>query len=78
MCFSRTTRSLSKYNVKIELDCSDCMKGFFSDYSLQCLQNKTIKIHVLQKKSTRLWGIFISYKGKLNVPRVHTEILIES
>ena len=48
-CFSRTTCSLSRYNVKIELDCFNCKTGVFSDYSLQCSQNKTITIQVLQK-----------------------------
>ena len=51
--------------------------GFFSGYSLQCLQKKAIKIYVFGKKSTLLWGIFNSYKEKLSVPRVQTAALIE-
>ena len=53
--------------------------GVFSDYSLQCLQNKAITNHVFAtKRSTRRWGMFNSYKEKLCVPGVHTAALIES
>ena len=55
-CFSRTTYSLNRYNVKGELDCFNCKtRGGFSDYPRQCLQKKAIRILVFAEKSTRLW-----------------------
>ena len=60
------------------INCFDCKTGVFSDYSFHCLQKKATTIYVFAKKSTRLWGIFSNYKGKLIVPRVHTAALIES
>ena len=71
-CLSRTTCSLSRYNVEGELDCFDCKTGFFfSDYSLQWF-TKESKFHVFAKKLTRLWEIFNNYKEKLIVPKAHT------
>ena len=65
-CFSRTNYSLSRYNVKGELDFFNCKAGVFLrlNYLLQHLQKKAITIHVFarKKKSTRLWGIFSSCK----------------
>ena len=70
-CFSRTNCLKANYIA--------LRRGFFSDYSLQCLQKKAITIHVFaRKKSTRLWGIFNNYKEKLSASRVHTAALIES
>ena len=44
------------------------IRGFFSGYSLKCLQKKAITIHFFGKKSAPLWGIFNNYKEKLSVP----------
>ena len=72
------TCSLSRYNVKGELDCFNCKTGVFSDFSLQSLQKTAITIHVSAKKATHLWRIFNYYREKLSVPTVHNAALIES
>ena len=77
-CFSRTTCSLSRYNVKGELDCFNCRTGGFSQIiHFNVYKGKQSQSTFLRKKSTRLWGIFNNYKEKLSVPRLHTAALIE-
>ena len=73
-----THELLTRYNAEGKLDCLTARRGFFSDYSLQCLQKKAITIYVFGKKSTLLWGIFNSYKEKLSLPIVQTATLMES
>ena len=77
-CFSRMNCSLSRYNTKGKLDCFNYKTGFFLRLFTPMLQKKAITIHVLEVKSTPLWGIFNNYKEKLGIPRVQTAALIES
>ena len=72
-CFSRTTCSLSRYYVKVELDCFNCKSGFSQIIHLiQCLQKEGITVHVFAKKSTCPWGIFNNYREKSSVFKVRT------
>ena len=78
-CFSRTTCSLTRYNVKGELDYFNCkmwvsLRLFTSMFTKESNYNP----HFCEKTSVRLWGIFNNYKENLSVPRVHTAALIES
>ena len=59
-CFSRTACSLSKCNVKCELDCFNCKTGVF----LRLFTSMFTKQLQSTFFSTRLWVIFNSYKGK--------------
>ena len=54
-CFSRTICSLSKCNVKCELDCFSYKARVFSDYSLQCLQKA-----FWQKKNQLFYGEYLT------------------
>ena len=78
-CFSRTTYSLSRYNVKGELDCLNCkVGGFLRLFTSMFPKESSYNPRFCEKKSTRLWGTIKNYQGKLRVPRVHTAALIES
>ena len=73
---SRTTCSLSMYNVEGELDCFNCKTGGFSqNIHFNVYKGKELQSTLLRRKSTRPWGIFYNYKEKLSVRRVHTAAL---
>ena len=73
--FSRTACSLSRYNVKGELDCFNCKTGVFLRLFASMFIKESNYIHVFAKKLTLQWGMFNNYKEKLSVPRVHTAAL---
>ena len=73
--FSRSTCSLSRYNVKGDLDCINCKTRVFLRLFTSMFTKKAITIHVFAKKSIHQWGIFNNYKEKLSVPRVDTATL---
>ena len=78
-CFSRTVCSLSRYNVKIELDCFNCKTAVFLRlFTSIFTKENNYNPRFCTKKSTRPWGIFNNYKEKLSVPRVHAAALIEA
>ena len=78
-CFSCTTCSSSRCNVKGELSCFIWKTGGFSQIiHFSAYKRKRLQSTFLREKSTRLWGIFDNYKEKLSVPGVHTAALIES
>ena len=55
-CFSRTTCSLSRYNVKGELDCFNCGTGFFLRlFTLTFTKESNYNPRFCEKKSTRLF-----------------------
>ena len=72
--FSWTTCSLSRYNVKGELDCLNCKTGSFSQIfnsTSMFTKESNYSPQFFEKKSTRRWGIFNNFKEKLSVPSVH-------
>ena len=60
------------YNVKGELDCLNCKTGVFLSLFTSMFTKESNYNPRFCEKTTRLWGIFNIYKGKLSVPRVHT------
>ena len=77
--FSRTTCSLSRYNMKGELDCFNCKTGVFLRlFTSMFTKESNYNPRFCGKKLTYQWGIFNSYKEKQSVLRVHTAALTES
>ena len=75
-CFSRTTCSLSRYNVKFELVCFNCKTGvFLRSFKSMLIKESNYNPRFCEKKSARLWGIFNNHKEELSDPRVHTAVL---
>ena len=68
--FSRTTCSLSRYNVKGELDCFNCKTGVFLRLFSSVFMKESNYNPRFWEKSTRQWGIFNNYKETLSVARV--------
>ena len=75
-CFSRTTCSLSRHNLKCELDCFNCKTGgFLRLFTSMFIKESNYSPRFCEKKSTRIRGILNNYKQKLSVPRVRTAAL---
>ena len=78
-CFSRTTCSLSRYNVEGELDCFNCKMGLFLRlFTSMFTKESNYNPLFCETKSTRLWQILNNYKEILPVPKIHTAALIKS
>ena len=73
-CFSCTACSLSRYNVRGELDCLNCETGILSQIiHFNVDKRKQLQSTFLRKKPTRPWGILSNYKEKLRL-QLHVAI----
>ena len=79
-CFSRTTYSLNRYNVKGEIDCFNCKaRGFLRLFTLMFTKESNGQSTFLrQNQLVYSEYLTIIKKSKLNDPRVHTAALTES